>query len=114
MLDCPATLNGRFSMEAEMKRFALFACASLVVLGSIESAEAQFRYRHGYHARGLGSHYYGYRRGLGRGWRSRGRSDRWMGPGRDRECSCSATNYGPSARTTERVDALRRISRRRK
>lgn len=48
-----------------MKKLALTAGAALIVVGSAGSADAQFRYRHGWHG-GWGSHhYYGYRRS---GW----------------------------------------------
>ena len=52
-----------------MRKFALLTCASIVVLGSIGTADAQIRYRHGYHGGGWGHHhvYGGHRRGWGGG-----------------------------------------------
>jgi hypothetical protein len=65
----PAPLNGRFAKEAIMRKFALLASAGLIVLGTVGSAEAQFRYRYGYYGGGWhGAPYYGgYRRGWGGG-----------------------------------------------
>ena len=53
-----------------MKKLALSAGASLIILGSISPADAQFGYRHGYYGGGWGSHHYGrYHRGWGGcGW----------------------------------------------
>jgi hypothetical protein len=51
-----------------MKKLALSAGASLIILGSISPADAQFGYRHGYYGGGWGPHYYGrYHRGWGGG-----------------------------------------------
>jgi hypothetical protein len=47
-----------------MNKLMLLAGAGLIVLGSLGSADAQFRYRHGYYGGGWGPYYgYGYRRG---------------------------------------------------
>ncbi len=56
-------------MEAVMRRLAVLAGAGLVIVGSVGSADAQIRSRHGYHAGGYGHHhvYGGYRRGWGGG-----------------------------------------------
>jgi hypothetical protein len=65
----PAPVNCRSVKEAVMRKFALLASAGLVVLGTAGSADAQFRYRHGYYGGGWhGAPYYGgYRRGWGGG-----------------------------------------------
>jgi hypothetical protein len=42
-----------------MRKLALSAGAALIVLGSVGSADAQFRYRHGYYGYGYAPAYYG-------------------------------------------------------
>jgi len=50
-----------------MRKLALTAGATLIVLGSIGSAEAQVRYRPGYYGGGWGNYPYAYRRSGPRG-----------------------------------------------